>query len=113
MGSENRQRSYKLTLRVNAEEKAIIERLASQCSLSVAAYLRNLGLGYLPKSTLDNQLLLELARLKGDMGRVGGLLKMWLSSKEKVNLGRQLNIPELIDELKQLTEQAKQFFRHL
>jgi hypothetical protein len=40
---------------VTPEERAKIERLAATTGLSASAYLRTLGLGYQPKSTLDAQ----------------------------------------------------------
>ncbi len=32
---------------------------------------------------LDHQSILELAKINGDQGRLGGLLKMWLSNDER------------------------------
>jgi len=63
---------------VTPEERAKIERLAATTGLSASAYLRTLGLGYQPKSTLDAKHVCELLKLGGDMGRLGGLLKLWL-----------------------------------
>lgn len=65
---------------VTPEEKAEIESLAIQAGLSTSAYLRTLGLGYAPKSIVDNQQVMELARINGDLGRLGGLLKLWLTN---------------------------------
>jgi len=63
---------------VTPEERATIKRLAATTSMSASAYLRTLGLGYQPKSTLDAQHVFELLKLGGDLGRLGGLLKLWL-----------------------------------
>ena len=63
---------------VTPAERAKIERLAGETGLSASAYLRALGLGYQPQSALDAQHIRELLKLGGDMGRLGGLLKMWL-----------------------------------
>lgn len=63
---------------VTPEERAAIEKNAAATNLSASAYLRTLGLGYQPKSLLDVKHVLELVKLGGDMGRLGGLLKMWL-----------------------------------
>jgi hypothetical protein len=56
-----------------------IRRLASAAGLPVATYLRNVGLGYRLRGILDNQRVEELARINGDLGRLGGLLKLWLT----------------------------------
>ena len=64
-------------------EKEAIERTARQCGLSVGAYLRNVALGYEPRSTLDLEKIDDLAKVNADLGRLGGLLKLWLTNKEK------------------------------
>ncbi len=46
----------------------------------MSAYLRMLGLGYQPKSLVDNDRVIELAKINGDLGRLGGLLKLWLTN---------------------------------
>ncbi len=78
-------RKYKLHLRVpvEAEEGAIIKDQAEKCGLSAAEYLRRLGLGYEPTSIVDNQKVNELAKINGDLGRLGGLLKLWLSDDRR------------------------------
>ena len=39
-----------------------------------------LGLGYEPRSIVDNDRVEELAKINGDLGRLGGLLKLWLTN---------------------------------
>jgi hypothetical protein len=63
------------------EETAEIKRKASAARLPVSAYLRTLGLGWTPRSTLDHQAILELGKINADLGRLGGLLKLWLSGR--------------------------------
>ncbi len=78
-------RKYKLHLRVpvEPEEREIIKEQAEQCGLSISEYLRRLGLGYAPTSIVDNQKVNELAKINGDLGRLGGLLKLWLSDDRR------------------------------
>ena len=81
--SEKRKRSPMIGVRVTLEEKAIIQKKASQCSKKPGTYLRDLGLGKTIKSTVDAQAFLEISKLRADLGRVGGLVKAWLSPWEK------------------------------
>ena len=46
--------------------------------LSVSAYLRTAGLGHPIRSILDYDAVRDLAKVNGDQGRLGGLLKLWL-----------------------------------
>ena len=66
---------------VSPEDRAAIETRARAADLPVSAYLRRLGTGFQPKSTLDQQAIGDLVRMNADQGRLGGLLKLWLSEK--------------------------------
>ena len=72
-------RSRHLRVPVLPDEEQEVKRLAAASGLSVAAYLRNVGLGYRVSGVLDNKRVEELARINGDLGRLGGLLKLWLT----------------------------------
>ncbi len=61
------------------EERAVIEDNARRAGLSVARYLREVGQGYQIKGVMDYQHVRELVRVNGDLGRLGGLLKLWLT----------------------------------
>ena len=75
-----RKGSTPIVVRVTPDEKTAIEDFARQTGYSTSSYLRMLGLGYLPKSIVDNQQVMELAHINGDLGRLGGLLKLWLTN---------------------------------
>lgn len=61
------------------EERAEIEANAKRAGISVAHYLREIGQGYQVKGVMDYQYVRELVRVNGDLGRLGGLLKLWLT----------------------------------
>ena len=66
---------------VHPEERAKIQRLAASAGLSLSVYLKTLGLAYEPKSVLDAERVGDLLKTCGDLGRLGGLLKLWLAEK--------------------------------
>lgn len=76
-----RDKNRALKVLVTPNERRQIERRAQGVSLTVSAYLRALGLGYAPKSTLDEVAVLDLVQASADQGRLGGLLKLWLVQK--------------------------------
>ena len=78
---ESRDRNRPLKVIVSEQERAEIETRAAATGLSVSAYLRNLGLGFQPQSTLDHEAVLALLRVNADQGRLGGLFKLWLSAQ--------------------------------
>ena len=78
-----RRRSHHLRVPVFPEEKDTIEQQAKAAGLSVARYLRDVGQGYRITGIMDYEKVRELARISGDLGRLGGLLKLWLTNDER------------------------------
>jgi len=65
------------------EERAEIEANARRAGISVAHYLREVGQGYQVRGVMDYQYVRELVRVNGDLGRLGGLLKLWLTDDSR------------------------------
>jgi hypothetical protein len=65
------------------EEHLQIEANAKAAGLSMSTYLLNIGLGYQIKGIVDNNEVEKLAKVNGDLGRLGGLLKLWLTNDER------------------------------
>lgn len=78
-------RLHHLRVPVLDNEKAAIEAKATQAGMSVARYLREAGQGYPIKSVVDLEQVRQMARINGDLGRLGGLLKLWLSDETRIN----------------------------
>jgi hypothetical protein len=95
----SRQRNKLIPVPILPAEKIQIKANAAQCGLPVAAYLRSLGLHHEPRSVLDANAVLELARINGDLGRLGGLLKMWLTNDNRLELVGKENIVPAINHL--------------
>ncbi len=72
-----------LRVPVSPVEEDEIKRLAGAAGLSIASYLRRVGLGYKITGIVDNRRVEELVRINGDLGRLGGLLKLWLTNDER------------------------------
>ena len=74
----------RLRVPVLPEEEEIIKSNAAKAGLPTAVYLRHLGLGYEIRSIIDQQQVLELSKINADLGRLGGLLKLWLTNDERL-----------------------------
>lgn len=79
-------RDKKLRVPVLPNEEAEIKSKAQDAGLTVAEYLRNLGLGYRVPSVIDNRQVDTLLKINGDLGRLGGLIKLWLTNDERTKL---------------------------
>ena len=64
-------------------ERQELQMQAKATGLSLSSYLLKVGLGYQVPGILDNKKVEELARINGDLGRLGGLLKLWLTDDPK------------------------------
>ena len=71
--------------RISQKDKEIISENAKRCNLSVGEYLRQVGLGYMPKSNEHLERIHDLIIINGDLGRLGGLLKLWLTDRLKLS----------------------------
>lgn len=68
------------------EEHQALRANADAAGLTVSTYLLRVGLGYRVSGVLDNRRVEELARINGDLGRLGGLLKLWLTDDSRTAL---------------------------
>ena len=79
-------RDKKLRVPVLPIEEAEIKGKAMDAGLPVAEYLRNLGLGYQVPSIVDSRQVDSLLKINGDLGRLGGLIKLWLTNDKRTKL---------------------------
>lgn len=77
--SQSRRRKKHLRVPVFPDEEARIEDAAKQAGRSVASFLRDVGQGYPVRGVMDYEKVRELVAINGDLGRLGGLLKLWLT----------------------------------
>ncbi|RUR17663.1 conjugal transfer transcriptional regulator TraJ [Legionella sp. km535] len=73
-----------LRVPVLPSEEIQIKSNAATAGLSIAEYLRRISLGYQIQSNVDKDQILQLAKINGDLGRLGGLLKLWLTQDKRV-----------------------------
>ncbi|MBU9652820.1 conjugal transfer protein TraJ [Burkholderia multivorans] len=74
-------RDRTMRFRVTAQEGQEIEARAAQAGLTSSAYLRAAGLNHPIRAIADLDAVTDLVRVNGDLGRVAGLLKLWLAEK--------------------------------
>lgn len=67
------------------EIREALGKKAKATGLSRSTYLLQVGMGYPIRSMVDHQQVEELARINGDLGRLGGLLKLWLTQDLRVD----------------------------
>ncbi|UXN05420.1 plasmid mobilization protein [Bartonella sp. HY761] len=73
-----RPRSCHIKVWCTEEEKKNIENNAQLACMSLSMYLRSTGLLEQIRAPMDYHAIKPLVSLHGDLGRVAGLLKLWL-----------------------------------
>ena len=66
------------------DERQTIEQQAHSTGMSKSSYLLHVGMGYPIRSIVDHHQVEALVKINGDLGRLGGLLKLWLSNGKPV-----------------------------
>lgn len=64
---------------VTDDERDELADRAAQAGMSASAYLRAAGLNHKIRSVYDLTAVADLGKVNGDLGRVAGLLKLWLA----------------------------------
>jgi hypothetical protein len=88
-----------IKVRVDDQELDIITSNAAACGLTTPEFLRRLGKGLVPTSKLDQVHVRELCAVAGDLGRVGGLLKLWLVEQRAGTVPRTGTTTQDVDAL--------------
>lgn len=77
--SESRQKTKLIQVRATPEEKIELKGRSEAFGISVGELCRRAIFGVKIKSKTDQDAIQELAATRADLGRLGGLLKGWLS----------------------------------
>ncbi|MGE4411071.1 MAG: CopG family transcriptional regulator [Sphingobium sp.] len=76
---EGMTRGRTMRFRVTDDEGREIEERAASAGLTSSAYVRAAALNHPIRSVYDLRAVRDLGKINGDLGRVAGLLKLWLA----------------------------------
>lgn len=96
-----RPRGQHIKVWVNNDEKAELADRAAQAGLSLSAYMKVAGLNAPIRARSDLSAVTDLVRVNGDIGRVAGLLKLWLAEKRGQS-ARSMDIEKVMIEFRAL-----------
>lgn len=102
-----------LRVPVLPSEKLQIQANARAAGKTVAAYLRTIGLGYQPPNMFDHRRVENLLKLNADQGRLGGLLKLWLTNDERTAAFGASTIRALLGKIEATQDQIHEELQHV
>lgn len=97
---------------VTDSEKAEIADRAAQAGLSLSAYLLAAGLNHPIRSVADLDAVADLVRVNGDLGRVAGLLKLWLAEKRGQG-ARSVDVEAMMKDFRILQGQMREIMARI
>lgn len=106
----------RIAIRLSEDEYEHIMQKAKGHGLTISRYLRDLAMNYPVICIVDQKAAIDMLKIAGDLGRLGGLFKHWLVGNEesKPNFSAKRiykDIDEIVDEILDLQillkEQAK------
>jgi len=103
---EGRRRCHRIEVWVTPDEKAAIAQSAANAGMRESAFLRALGLNVPVRSVLDLEAATELNKVSGDLGRVAGLLKLWLAEKRRIG-AEPAAVASMTDDFRMLQKQMR------
>lgn len=76
--------------------------------MSLSAFAKAVTLGHEIKSREDQQARRELLKVNADLGRLGGLLKMWILDDDKHRVDVESLLSDLRQRQKELCEKVRE-----
>ena len=94
------------------EEYEVILENAKAAGLDLSVFLRRVGAGIPVSSAIDRTQIVELSKVNADLGRLGGLLKLWLTDQEKRS-GMEMDIRQVLRDIEVLMGEMKDALKRL
>ncbi len=110
--SGNARRQTRLKVNLTSAERAAIEERAVATGRSLSSLLRDLALGFEPKAILDLQAVQALVKVNADQGRLGGLLKLWLTERPGVG-APTTDIRRLLQEIESTQAELRRLIQRI
>jgi len=92
---------------LTADEHERLNRMAASAGRSTSQFIRDVCLGYQVRSFEHEEFKLELLKTRADLGRLGGLLKMALSTPDRFIVDDQAGLRELLGQITQRQNEIK------
>jgi hypothetical protein len=93
------------------EERAQLQANATAAGMSVSSYVRNVSLGYRVRGIQDHRYVEDLIRVNGDLGRLGGLFKLWLTNEERTAVHGESRIRALLGKVEATQDELRTVIR--
>ena len=105
--SDKRRRKLDVHVRLTDNEARVARANASNSGLSTASLMRELAVGHQPRSIIDSKHIIKLIHLRADLGRAGGLLKLWLGEDKNMPRAERIDVNRVLDTIRENQAQLR------
>ena len=92
---------------LSSDEHRRLAQMAERAGLSISQFMRDVCLGYQVRSFEHEKFKIELLKTRADLGRLGGLLKLALSTPDNFSADAQAGLRELLGQITQCQNELK------
>jgi hypothetical protein len=93
------------------DERTQLQANAAAARMSVSNYMLHVGLGYGVRGVQDHRYVEELIRVNGDLGRLGGLFKLWLTNEERISMVGESKIRAVLGKIDATQDELRAVIR--
>jgi hypothetical protein len=93
------------------DERTQLQANAAAAGMSMSSYVLNVGLGYGVRGIRDHRYVEDLIRVNGDLGRLGGLFKLWLTNEERTAAFGESRIRALLEKVEATQDELRAVIR--
>jgi hypothetical protein len=113
MGNVTRKSCPPIKVYCMPDDRERIATLAKNSGNTMSTYLLRVGLGYPVKSLLDHKRVEELCRINGDLGRLGGLLELWLTDHPRTAQFAEATIRAVLSKIEETQGEMHDVIRNV
>ncbi len=93
------------------DERVQLQANAAAARMSVSNYMLHVGLGYRVRAVQDHRYVAELIRVNSDLGRLGGLFKLWLTNEERTAMVGESKIRAMLGKVEATQDELRSVIR--
>lgn len=108
----DRPRRKRIEVSLTPDEWEEIAERAKKSGRSLSAYLREVGLNHRIRSVCDLEAVIKIGKVNGDLGRVAGLLKLWLKERPGVGIPKK-EVEQMMIDFRRLQLQMSDLMRQV
>jgi hypothetical protein len=95
------------------DERAQLQANAMAARMSVSSYVLHVGLGYGVRGVQDHRYVADLIRVSGDLGRLAGLFRLWLTNDERTAMVGESRIRGVLGKIEATQEELRAVIREV